>query len=66
MIRIGLCQKDNNSCEKKDTCLRFTQDFGEPMNILAVCTKDNDYKYYWKSETQEATSDNNQESQDEK
>jgi hypothetical protein len=50
MVRIGLCQKENNLCEKKDTCLRYIQEFGELMNIIAVCNKENNYERYWKTE----------------
>lgn len=60
-MNIALCNKENNSCDKKESCKRYLDTVGEPMNMLAVCSKDNEYKWYWKADVEIQTKTNNKE-----
>lgn len=44
-IRIAIC--DNKDCPKSNSCKRFLDKTGEPMNMPAICYEENNYIHYW-------------------
>lgn len=48
LMGIGIC--NNNNCKYSQTCNRFLTKQGELMNFSAICSKETNYKWYWKTE----------------
>jgi hypothetical protein len=61
MAGLARCNKENNNCVKKDTCKRYFDTLGEPMNIYAVCNESNGYDKYIAIEVQVQTTEENTE-----
>mgnify|MGYP000973828135 CR=1 FL=1 len=47
MAGIAICEY--NQCPKKDSCERFQNKQGELMEFKNICTKENNYKWFWES-----------------
>ena len=47
MAGIAICQ--NSNYIKKDLCERFQNKQGEVMKFKNICTKENNYKWFWQN-----------------